>query len=96
MNIGPALLIATCSVGFLLAVIMGLSRHKKSAGREVNVIGAVGSVDAKLNPEGTVIVDGELWRARAVQNTVVKPGTKVRVVALQAHLLLVEPAFDKV
>ena len=40
-----------------------MSRHKKSATSEIKLVGSRAQVDAKLAPEGTVLVHGELWRA---------------------------------
>jgi len=43
-----------------------------------------------LNPEGAVLVDGELWRARSVDGSVFGPSANLRVVGSVDHLLLVE------
>lgn len=79
----------------LALIVTALSRHKKSASRQINVIGALGVIDTTLDPEGAVIVNGELWRARLKDGTTMNARTRVRVVGVQAHLLLVEPESDK-
>jgi membrane protein implicated in regulation of membrane protease activity len=92
-------------------IVAGLARHKKAGARALSLIGATGFIESKLDPEGAVIVDGELWRARLMSD---KPGfvaerrlapsdngsalltrNRVRVVGVRAHLLLVEPTSDQ-
>jgi len=75
-------------------LVAALSRHKKSATNQANVIGALGIIQTALNPEGAVIINGELWRARVKDGAPVNARAKVRVIGVQAHLLLVEPASD--
>jgi membrane-bound serine protease (ClpP class) len=92
MNAVLSILIVASALALLPGtIVIALSRHRKAAIREVKLIGAVGFVDSRLDPEGTVIVEGELWRARSKQKAVVKTGTKVRITGLQTHLLIVEP-----
>ena len=82
-------------VVLLLALLVTtLFLHKKSASHQLKVIGAVGIVETQLDPEGAVIVNGELWRARLNDATSAIGKSKVRVVGTQGHLLLVEPATD--
>jgi membrane-bound serine protease (ClpP class) len=73
----------------LFGIVAGLSRHKKSATGEIQLIGARAQVDSELAPEGTVLVDGELWRARSADGTNIAPRTIVQVVGLSEHRLLV-------
>jgi len=80
------------SVCFLLAIILAArSRHAKSGERDLFVIGATGFVNTTLDPDGSILIDGELWRARSKHGAVVDPTKKVIVVGAQGHLLLVEP-----
>ena len=74
----------------LIMILAGLSRHKKSATSEIRLIGSRARVDSALAPEGTVLVDGELWCARSVDGTNIEPQTIVKVVGLSEHLLLVQ------
>jgi membrane-bound ClpP family serine protease len=59
----------------------------------------IARVETELEPEGAIIVSGELWRARlgSAASTVAR-GRAVRIVGVSGHLLLVEPtdqrAFD--
>lgn len=68
-----------------------LSRHHKAATGEFELIGAQASVETALEPEGAVLVRGELWRARSRAGLRVERGSRVRIVGASAHLLEVEP-----
>jgi membrane-bound serine protease (ClpP class) len=83
--IAGALLIAAA------VYIILLSRHHKAATGEFELIGAQASVETTLEPEGAVLVRGELWRARSRAGTTVGRGCRVRIVGASAHLLEVEP-----
>ena len=74
----------------LLLILAALSRHKKSATRDIRLIGSRAQVDSPLTPEGTVLIQGELWRARSGDNSNIASHTIVQVVGLSGHLLLVE------
>ncbi|MCU1268386.1 MAG: putative protease/transporter [Acidobacteria bacterium] len=89
------MVLAFVFVGLILSLsalfLAGLSRHKKSATGDLKIIGAIGSVESGLDPEGSVIINGELWRARLEKGGVLPARDRVRVVGLQGHLILVEP-----
>jgi membrane-bound serine protease (ClpP class) len=74
-----------------LAAIAALSRHKKAGAGELELIGAIALVEASLEPEGSVLVRGELWRARARTGAPLKSGRDVRIVGARGYLLEVEP-----
>jgi membrane-bound ClpP family serine protease len=93
-NLALALTIASVVVAFFSLLLVGLSRHKKSSSRKVNVMGAIGVVEIDFDPEGAVIVDGELWRARMQHGSTIWSNRKVRVVGVEGHLLLVKPESD--
>jgi membrane-bound serine protease (ClpP class) len=79
-------------VGFALAallVVIALYRHKNSAAGEVKLIDAIGQVTSDLNPEGSVMVHGELWRARSATGVSITAPVRVRVVEARDHLLIV-------
>ncbi len=95
MTTALSLLAIIGAVGSIFAVIVAVaSRRKKSTG-DVPLLGAGGFVNTKLDPEGTVMIRGELWRARSRDGTVVAQTNHVAVVGVQGHLLLVEPVSDK-
>jgi membrane protein implicated in regulation of membrane protease activity len=77
----------------LLGLIAAASRHKKKALGALHLVGRIGRVEADLQPEGAVIVAGELWRARLSNEAQpLRRGTLARVVGANGHLLEVEPA----
>lgn len=73
-----------------LYVIM-LSRHHKATTGDLDLVEALASVETALEPEGAVLVRGELWRARTRAGLTIERGCRVRVVGASAHLLEVEP-----
>jgi membrane-bound serine protease (ClpP class) len=85
------IVLASAGLAFVLVLIAALSRHQKAATGELKLIGAVALVETNLEPEGAVLVRGELWRARTLTGTTVMSGRDVRVVGARGHLLEVEP-----
>ncbi|PYS83121.1 MAG: hypothetical protein DMF67_10100 [Acidobacteria bacterium] len=76
----------------LLAYAALLSRHKKSSSCPLRLVGRVASVERPLNPEGFVLVDGELWRARVRDRLGIGRAQEgVRVVGARGCVLEVEP-----
>jgi len=76
----------------LLVHVALLSRRSKSSSRPLRLIGRVASVERPLNPEGFVLVGGELWRARVRRaRWVCVRGVCVRVVGARGCVLEVEP-----
>jgi len=75
----------------LLAYVVILSRHKKSSRKPLRLAGRVGIVETPLAPEGFVMVDGELWRARLCSGVSVGRERRVRVVGARGCALEVEP-----
>ena len=77
--------------GFIVAcvVVAAMSRHQKSAGRPLELKGQVALVVNPLEPEGAVLVGGELWRARARGGDRIARG-RVRIVGARGHWLEVE------
>jgi membrane-bound ClpP family serine protease len=76
--------------GLITALVAALSRHQKSGSRAIKLIGEFATVEAGLNPEGTVLVCGELWCAKSADGGAILSGLQVRVVGFQDHLALVE------
>ncbi|HKC64416.1 MAG TPA: NfeD family protein [Pyrinomonadaceae bacterium] len=75
----------------VVLIIIAASRHKKAATGELELIGAIGLVETRLEPEGSVMIRGELWRARSRAGATVDRGQKVRVVGASDYLVEVEP-----
>lgn len=73
-----------------LVVVVALYRHKKAGAGDIKLVGEHATVDTKLDPVGTVIVCGELWRARSNDASVIPAHARVRVIGFEGHLALVE------
>lgn len=87
--------VLTCALFLaLLGLIAAASRHKKRAAGALHLIGSIARVESDLQPEGCVIVEGELWRARLLHlaGDPLRRGSRARVVKASGHLLEVEPA----
>jgi membrane-bound serine protease (ClpP class) len=94
MAISPLVAIAV-SAGFtgitvfLVRLAVRARRRKVRLGADA-MVGSIASAMEPLNPEGHVLVEGEIWRALASEP--VAPGTKLVVVGHDQYLLRVEPA----
>jgi membrane-bound ClpP family serine protease len=97
MVLAPVLPLAIIGLALLLIALFlaSLSRHKKSATGALEIMGAIGLVESALDPEGSVIIDGELWRARVASGSALQSRDRVRVVGQRGHLVLVESVSDK-
>ncbi|HEX7176747.1 MAG TPA: NfeD family protein [Pyrinomonadaceae bacterium] len=87
------LLFLTCAVLLFIFLVVALWWLKRRTSRSgLNLIGRVASVERELNPEGHVLIDGELWPARTRTPARVERGSmNVRVVGARGHFLEVEP-----
>ena len=88
MTSTAAIILVACIL-FAAAMLAAVSRHKKSGTRDVKLIGATGLVDTKLDPHGTVLIHGELWRACSNDGSSIATRSKISVVGIRDHLLLV-------
>lgn len=87
-----AIILASVLFIALLGLMAAASRHKKRALGPLHLVGRVARVETDLEPEGAVIVDGELWRARLGDGAqALRRGTLARVVGANGHMLEVEP-----
>jgi membrane-bound serine protease (ClpP class) len=78
------------SITFFLVRIALRARRMKSSLGPASLVGRRASAMEALNPEGHVLVEGEIWRA--VSTVPVSAGMTLRVVGLEHYLLHVEPA----
>ncbi len=60
---------------------------------EEGMVGMVGEATTDIAPEGTVMTKGTLWRARTME-TGIAAGSKVKVMASEGLVLLVEPLHE--
>lgn len=71
-------------------VVAAWLHHRKGAGGALQLEGRIAVVVNALEPEGAVLVGGELWRARAQSGDRIARG-RVRIVGARGHWLEVEP-----
>jgi len=87
---GAAALMALIS-GILAIIVWRVAEaqtRREVVGPE-SLIGAIGVAIDDLDPEGMIMVEGEVWRARASSR--IGRGERVRVVSYSGLLLYVEP-----
>ena len=94
LTLSPPLLAvaAVASVVFLLLDLGMLLRSRRRAvvtGAEA-LIGAEGEAPSWQGTEGRVRVMSEIWRARAAAE--LQPGTRVKVIAREGLVVVIEPA----
>jgi len=93
MQISRAILYPTLGMTIVLSlgivVLATRTRSLKKLGGMEGMIGEIGLVKETLNPNGTVLVHGELWEAEA--ETQVVEGEKVRVDSVQGLKITVSP-----
>lgn len=84
-------------IGFLALIVslatllvVSLYLHKGAGATDIQLIGELAEVETKLDPVGTVIVCGELWRARSKDGVTISPNARVRVIGFEGHFALVE------
>lgn len=82
---GPAVLV----LAGLFFVAARSRRHKQRDG-DLRLIGAHAAVATPLVPEGSVLIDGELWPARSRTGQHI-PGGTVVITAASGYLLQVDP-----
>ncbi len=78
---------------FLLTRVARAHRAPVMTGKE-GLVGEVGQVLVELAPQGKIAIHGEYWDARTESAAALPRGARVRVVAVGAHDLVVEPADD--
>jgi membrane-bound ClpP family serine protease len=84
----PTIIVGICVV-LATGILAAVSRHKKSATGPLSQVGSIGIVDKGLEPQGTVLIQGELWLAFSSERTSLPAGSKIKVVGTCDHLLLV-------
>jgi membrane-bound ClpP family serine protease len=92
-SIATAVFLTSALFIALLVLITAASRHKKRSTGTLRLIGRSARVETDLRPEGSVIVGGELWRARlsGEAEEELPRGSRARVVGASGYLLEVEP-----
>ncbi|MEJ7709268.1 MAG: NfeD family protein [Pyrinomonadaceae bacterium] len=87
------LFIGLAFIGVVMVALLSIAilsrRHKKASG-ELNLIGRRAFVVTPLCPEGSIMLNGELWLARVKPGKTVSHGTVV-IESASDHFLNVEP-----
>ncbi|MDT5268052.1 MAG: hypothetical protein QOH49_238 [Acidobacteriota bacterium] len=87
-----SLLVLSVPAVALLAYVVHASRQQKYSRLPLRLVGRIASVERALDPEGFVLVEGELWRARVRGvASIERDGPRVRVVGASGCVLEVEP-----
>jgi membrane protein implicated in regulation of membrane protease activity len=82
---------------FVLYPFLKVGYETASKSGVERLIGEQGVVKQRLDPEGYVLVHGELWKARAaLPGTPFDPGTRVSIEAADGMLLIVTPVVPPV
>jgi membrane-bound serine protease (ClpP class) len=77
--------------GFALTTVVRARFSTQTIGRD-HLVGRTGRAESSIEPDGTVVVDGARWRARASRVSGIEEGDVVEVVAVDGVVLLVDPA----
>jgi membrane-bound ClpP family serine protease len=76
-------------VSVLLTVM--ILHHRKGARGDFNLMNRLGMVETTIDPEGSVLIGGEVWRALSETEERLERGRQVRVCGARKHLLIVAP-----
>jgi membrane protein implicated in regulation of membrane protease activity len=96
--LAPALTFAAGTLLSLLGIRPFLLRHLHPTGSEIRtnvdaLAGKLGIVSERIDPgtgKGRVLVEGEDWRAAALMDVPLEPGTRVMVVRVEGATLYVD------
>lgn len=92
ISVQTALLSIALFLGFaLFASYKALKSHMErvKVGKE-SLVGARGRAMDDLDPEGFVLVEGEIWRAESIDGSKIPKGSRVIVRSVEGMKLLVE------
>lgn len=92
---GIALGVAISLLFFISVMTAALRvRLRRPITGEEGIVGTVGEAQTDIAPEGTVMTKGTLWRARTME-TGIAAGARVKIMASEGLVLLVEPLHEK-
>ena len=101
MSINTLLQTSDMTYGLVTFLVLGIgtavliaikSRIHKRYSTVIPTLSSTAIVDSPLAPQGSVLIDGELWLARSASNILIPERVMVRVVGIQGHVLLVSRA----
>jgi membrane protein implicated in regulation of membrane protease activity len=82
-------ILASLVAVFLSYAVLTSRRHKRHPSN-ASLLAATAIVDRELSPNGTALVNGELWPARSNDESVMSSGTVGKVIGLMGHRLVIE------
>ncbi|MEA2446529.1 MAG: hypothetical protein QOK47_166 [Actinomycetota bacterium] len=88
-SVGAAVLVTLIFFISVMTAALRVRLRQPITGNE-GIVGMVGEAKTDIAPEGTVMTKGTLWRARTME-TGIAAGSKVKVMASEGLVLLVEP-----
>jgi membrane-bound serine protease (ClpP class) len=89
--------VAVIAAGLLLiwaVILVDRRKPRRDISTETRMLGKQGQARSTLNPDGTAIVDAELWTARSAGATIPE-GTRIEVVAVDGLCIVVEAVLEK-
>jgi membrane-bound serine protease (ClpP class) len=97
LQVSPIAIIAAVALTLLFFISVMTAalrvRLRRPITGEEAIVGTIGEAKTDIAPEGTVVTKGTLWRARTME-TGIAAGSKVKVMATEGLVLLVEPLHD--
>ena len=92
LAIGASVVLTLAFFSAVLTAALRVRLRRPITGEEA-IVGTVGEAKTDIAPEGTVVTKGTLWRARTME-TAIEAGSKVRIMATEGLVLLVEPIHE--
>ncbi|MBR9978517.1 MAG: nodulation protein NfeD [Bacteroidetes bacterium] len=92
ISLSVIITVTACTAAFFLFVVgkgIAIMRRKPTTGVE-GMRGEAGKTLDALDPEGSVAMHGEIWRARSADGATIPAQTKVRVTDVEQLTLIVE------
>jgi len=90
LHVAATIAIALVVLLIFACLLLASYKHKLASSSEISPLGKRGVVHTDIRPEGAVIVDGEMWRARLSHGATLVRGGKIKVVGVRGMLLEVE------
>jgi membrane-bound ClpP family serine protease len=98
LDVHPGMIIAAVvlTIVFFVSVMTAALRVRlrRPIDDSEGIVGAIAEAQTDIAPEGTVLSNGTLWRARTME-TGIAAGAKVQVKATEGLVLLVEPLHEE-
>lgn len=98
LDVHPAMIVAAVVLTILFFVSVMTAALRVRLRRPIDdsegIVGSIAEAQTDIAPEGTVLSNGTLWRARTME-TGIAAGAKVEVKATEGLVLLVEPLHEE-